>query len=33
LLLAARRHAHAAIEAAGDDAMALAMGGFVHVPD
>jgi TolB-like protein len=26
---AARRHAHAAIEAAGDDAMALAMGGFV----
>jgi adenylate cyclase len=26
---AARRHAHAAIEAGGDDAMALAMGGFV----
>ena len=26
---AARHHAHAAIEAGGDDAMALAMGGFV----
>jgi len=26
---AARRHAYAAIEAGGDDAMALAMGGFV----